>query len=71
VRGATILDTPDIAASELAALEKVGVDLSAVTEQLQKEGVESFAKSFDDLMAALEKKRTTLAASKSSAGERK
>jgi transaldolase/transaldolase/glucose-6-phosphate isomerase len=71
VRGATILDAPEQAAADLTALKKVGVDLSAVTEQLQKEGVESFAKSFDDLMAALEKKRASLGASNASAGVRK
>jgi transaldolase / glucose-6-phosphate isomerase len=57
VRGATILDSPDVAAAQLASLKKVGVDLDAITEQLQREGVESFAKSFVDLMGALSKKR--------------
>lgn len=71
VRGSTILDAPANAASELAALKKVGVDLNAVTEQLQKEGVDAFAKSFDDLMAALEKKRAALAGSNASEGHRK
>ncbi|MGB9404470.1 MAG: bifunctional transaldolase/phosoglucose isomerase [Candidatus Acidiferrales bacterium] len=62
VRGSTILDSPQTAAAELAALAKAGIDLRAVTEQLQKEGVESFAKSFEDLMAALAQKRTALLA---------
>ena len=60
VRGATILDSPETAAAQLAALKKVGVDLDAITEQLQRDGVDLFAKSFEDLMAALSKKRTAL-----------
>ena len=64
VRGATILDSPQTAAAELAALKKVGVDLDAITEQLQREGVDSFAKSFEDLMSALSKKRAALAGSR-------
>jgi transaldolase / glucose-6-phosphate isomerase len=67
VRGSTIVEAPETAAAELVALKKVGVDLDAITEQLQKEGVESFAKSFEDLMAALEKKRGTLGGSKAGA----
>ncbi|MFZ0634920.1 MAG: transaldolase, partial [Candidatus Acidiferrales bacterium] len=35
VRGSTILDSPQTAAAELAALAKAGIDLRAVTEQLQ------------------------------------
>ncbi len=60
VRGATILDSPETAAAQLASLKKVGVDLDAITEQLQRDGVDSFAKSFVDLMAALSKKRSAL-----------
>lgn len=60
VRGATILDSPETAAAQLASLKKVGVDLDAITEQLQRDGVDSFAKSFVDLMAALSKKRAAL-----------
>ncbi|NIN01484.1 MAG: transaldolase, partial [candidate division Zixibacteria bacterium] len=41
----------------LAKLEKVGVNLDAVTEQLQEDGVKAFADSYDQLMAALEEKR--------------
>jgi transaldolase / glucose-6-phosphate isomerase len=61
VRGSTILEAPDVAAAQIASLKKMGVDLNAITEQLQREGVDSFAKSFEDLMAALSKKRAVLA----------
>jgi transaldolase len=60
VRGATILDSPETAKAQLAALKKVGANLDDLTEQLQREGVDSFAKSFDDLMATLSKKRAAL-----------
>src|SRR6202050_2502747 len=62
VRGSTILEGVDEARKQLATLEKLGIKLNDVTEQLQKEGVESFAKSFTDLEDALEKKRGQLKA---------
>lgn len=39
----------------LAGLAEVGVDLDAITEQLQKDGVKAFVDSLDQLLAALEK----------------
>ena len=42
---------------ELARLRSLGVDLDRVTEQLQVEGVAAFARSFDQLLAALEQAR--------------
>jgi transaldolase len=40
----------------LKDLKKVGVDLDAITEQLQVDGVKAFSDSFDQLLAALEEK---------------
>jgi transaldolase/transaldolase/glucose-6-phosphate isomerase len=40
----------------LSDLKKVGIDLDAVTEQLQVDGVKAFQDSFDQLIAALEDK---------------
>jgi transaldolase len=37
-------------------LKKVGIDLDAITEQLQVDGVKAFRDSFDQLLAALEEK---------------
>ena len=37
----------------LTKLKELGIDLNAVTEQLQKDGVAAFAKSFDQLLGAL------------------
>ena len=43
-------------------LAKVGVDMSDVSRILEEEGVASFAKSFDELMSALDAKAAELAA---------
>jgi hypothetical protein len=40
----------------------VGVSLEAITTKLQVDGVASFGKSYDDLIAALDGKRTRLQA---------
>lgn len=42
----------------LERLAKAGIDLDAVTEQLENEGVEKFVKPFDSLMKTLEQKRS-------------
>ncbi len=44
----------------LAALAEVGVDLDAVTDQLEDEGVAAFEKSFDDLVSSLRAKADEL-----------
>ena len=44
----------------LTDLKGVGVDLDAITEQLQIDGVKAFADSLDQLLSALEKKRKEL-----------
>lgn len=41
----------------LGAIKEVGIDLEKITEELEAEGVNSFAASFSDLISALEKKR--------------
>ena len=60
VPGATIKQGLAEAEDALARLSSAGVDLGAITEKLQQDGVASFAASFDQLMAALEKKRQTM-----------
>jgi len=52
----------DEAHAQLARLAKVGVDLDAVTQKLEDEGVTKFAKSFKSLMAAITEKRDQLLA---------
>jgi transaldolase len=47
----------DQARADIAALEKAGVSLKDVTDKLLADGLASFQKSFDSLIAGLEKKR--------------
>jgi len=47
----------DGARADIAALEKAGVSMKDVTDKLLVEGLASFQKSFDSLIAGLEKKR--------------
>lgn len=47
----------DQAKADIAALEKAGVSMKEVTDKLLADGLASFQKSFDSLIAGLEKKR--------------
>lgn len=53
--------TEDVAGarSRIEKLDSFGIDLGAVTEKLQREGVEKFVQPYDALLAALESKRST------------
>ena len=53
----------DEAEATWAALADVGVDMDAVADQLEREGVDSFQKSFDELLTALDAKAHELSAS--------
>jgi transaldolase len=58
------LDTPEAlkaAHQTMDELKSVGIDLAAVTLQLQHEGVKSFADSYDSLIGTLEGRRQALA----------
>ena len=46
----------------IAKLEQFGVPLASITDTLLREGLASFEKSFDTLIAGLESKRRTLGA---------
>jgi len=50
----------EAAESDIAALEAAGISLAQVTEQLLTEGVASFQRSFDTLLAGLRKKTASL-----------
>ena len=52
----------DEARDQLARLAELGIDLDAITEQLQEEGVLSFANAFDSLMEGIAAKRERLLA---------
>ncbi|HEY3302968.1 MAG TPA: transaldolase [Candidatus Binatia bacterium] len=63
VPGATVKENLAEAMSAISELKQLGIDLEEVGKKLQDDGVAAFAKSFDDLMAALGKKRAALAPS--------
>ena len=60
IPGAVVKQGFDEADAALASLARLGISLDAITEKLQVDGVAAFAASFDQLMGALEKKRTTM-----------
>jgi len=53
----TIAFDVDGARGILRALQNIGIDMTAVADQLESEGVASFQQSFNDLLAVLESKR--------------
>jgi transaldolase len=68
-RVARTVDTPVALASAeetMRQLAEVGIDMQAVTLELQREGVRLFAESFDQLLQRLEERRRSLAAAVSS-----
>ena len=52
----TIDADPTQARRELAQLADLGIDLDAITEQLQRDGVKAFADAFDELMQSIAEK---------------
>ena len=60
IPGATVKEGVREAEDMLAQLAALGIDLGAITGKLQRDGVASFAASFDQLMAALDDKRKRL-----------
>jgi transaldolase/glucose-6-phosphate isomerase len=62
VPGQTIKENLDEAVAVLERFKALGIDLNAVAEKLQQDGVKAFADSFDQLMTALERKRSSLVA---------
>ncbi|MDX1623631.1 MAG: transaldolase [Gemmatimonadota bacterium] len=47
----------DEAHEAMEALDEVGIDFGEVTRELEEEGVEKFAKSYDDLLESIEEKQ--------------
>ncbi len=62
VRGSTVEEGQAEAEGTLSRLAKLGIDLDVITENLQADGVGSFAASFEQLLGALEEKRKVLLA---------
>jgi transaldolase len=59
---ATLESGLDEAKAVLAELAALGVNMTEVTEQLQVEGVHSFASSFDALLSSLAERRAQMVA---------
>jgi len=61
---ATVTDTVetdvDNARAQIAQLDELGIDLDQITEDLQDEGVDKFAASFESLMDSIKEKRERL-----------
>ena len=55
--GDTVLAGVDEARRTLDALREVGIDVEAIGERLQTDGVGAFAASYDELLATIEKRR--------------
>ncbi len=58
----TLTEGLDEARARLDRLADLGIDLDRATEELQDEGVEKFAKSYNDLLATLGRKREAVVA---------
>jgi transaldolase len=58
----TVDQNVDESRRDLAQLEKAGVSMKDVTDKLLVDGLASFQKSFDSLIAGLEKKRGAVSA---------
>jgi transaldolase len=56
----TINDNLDEANSVFKSLDDLGISIQAITDELEEEGVASFAKSFNSLMESLGKKRAEI-----------
>ncbi|NPV08125.1 MAG: transaldolase [Anaerolineae bacterium] len=52
----------DEARERVRRLSEMGIDLDAITEELQRDGVKAFADSFEDLLQAIEAKREKIGA---------
>lgn len=57
----TVDQNYDAAADVLSRLEAAGISLDEITAQLEDDGIDSFAASYDELLAGVEEKRAALA----------
>jgi transaldolase len=64
----TIEQGLDEARNVIAALPEVGIDLGAVTQQLEDNGVEAFANDYKKLLESIEEKKGVVTGSKQAAG---
>ena len=62
VTGATGAEGVDEARAALSRLAGLGIDLQAVAEKLQVDGVAAFASGYDSVLAGLERKKQSILA---------
>ena len=62
VRGATVAQGWAEASDVLSRLARLTIDLGAITERLQTEGIATFAVAYDRVLAAVDKKRHAILA---------
>jgi len=67
VRGDTVTLDLREASQSLEALAHLGVDLNAIAEGLQADGISAFAADYDRVLAAIERKRSSVSTAGSSA----
>ena len=58
--GATVAAGVDDARAALSKLVQLGIDVSAIAEELQAEGVAAFASAYDSVLAGLERKKLSI-----------
>ena len=58
--GPTLTQDVGDAHAVLTRLAELGLSMTAVTDELQRKGVDAFAKAFDDLMASVDQQRRAL-----------
>lgn len=58
----TLEEGAEQARQAIRDLASVGIDIDRVTDQLEEEGIAAFVKSYEDLLAGVDAKRTALAA---------
>ena len=68
VKGLTVEEELKKAESDLCRLKELGIDLDAIAEKLQADGISAFASSLDQLLAAVEEKRRRFVADKAPSG---
>lgn len=66
VRGDTVTLGLTEASQSLEALASLGIDLNAIAERLQLDGISAFASDYDRVLAAIERKRPSVASAGSS-----
>jgi transaldolase len=60
VSSATVAVGVDEARTALSTLVQLGIDLDAIAEELQADGVAAFASAYDSVLAGIERKKQSI-----------